>query len=98
EATDPKVVEELATRLGMQFRLSGYGKGARDWHLAVLSRLPILHTQVHMRPAFTRKYLLEVGVEAPGGELLTVFVIHQTASFHRGSESNRIGRAEVTKI
>jgi endonuclease/exonuclease/phosphatase family metal-dependent hydrolase len=95
EATDPKVIEELASRLGMQFRLSGYGKGARDWHLAVLSRLPILHTHVHTRPAFDRKYLLEVQVEEADGSPLTVFVIHQRSEFQRGQESNRIRRAEI---
>ncbi len=98
EATDPKVVEELASRLGMQFRLSGYGKGARDWHLAVLSRLPILHTHVHTRPAFDRKYLLEVLVEEASGSPLTVFVIHQRSDFHKGRESNHIRRAEVQEI
>jgi endonuclease/exonuclease/phosphatase family metal-dependent hydrolase len=98
EATDPRVVEELASRLGMQFRLSGYGKGARDWHLAVLSRLPILHTHVHIRPAFDRKYLLEVQVEEADGSPLTVFVIHQRSNFHQGAESNRIRRAEIQEI
>lgn len=98
EATDPKVVEELAARLGMQFRLSGYGKGARDWHLAVLSRLPILHTRVHTHPVFDRKYLLEVQVEEAPGEPLTVFVIHQRSNFHRGVQSNRIRRAEIQEI
>jgi endonuclease/exonuclease/phosphatase family metal-dependent hydrolase len=98
EATDPKVVEELASRLGMQFRLSGYGKGARDWNLAVLSRLPIPHTHVHTRPAFDRKYLLEVQIEDENGSPLTVFVIHQRSDFQRGPESNRIRRAEVQEI
>jgi endonuclease/exonuclease/phosphatase family metal-dependent hydrolase len=98
EATDPKVVEELAARLDMQFRLSGRGKGARDWQLAVLSRLPILSTTIHTRTTFTRKHLLEVCVEEPGGSPLTVFVIHQTASFHRGRLSNRIRRAEVQEM
>ncbi len=98
EATDPRVVEELASRLGMQFRLSGYGKGARDWHLAVLSRLPILHTHVHTRPAFDRKYLLEVQVEEASGSPLTVFVIHQRSEYQRGPQSNRIRRAEVQEM
>ena len=98
EATDPKVVEELASRLGMQFRLSGYGKGARDWHLAVLSRLPILHTQIHTRPVFDRKYLLEVQVEEASGSPLTVFVIHQRSDFQKVLESNRIRRAEVQEM
>ncbi len=98
EATDPNVVEELASRLDMQFRLSGHGKGARDWQLAVLSRLPILSTNIHTRAAFARKHLLEVCVEEPGGSPLTVFVIHQNSNFHRGRESNRIRREEVREV
>jgi endonuclease/exonuclease/phosphatase family metal-dependent hydrolase len=98
EATDPKVVEELASRLGMQFRLSGYGKGARDWNLAVLSRLPIISTQVHSSPAFNRKYLLEVQIEDENGSPLTVFVIHQRSEFQKGAQSNHIRRAEVQEI
>jgi endonuclease/exonuclease/phosphatase family metal-dependent hydrolase len=98
EATDPKVVEELASRLGMQFRLSGYGKGARDWNLAVLSRLPILHTHVHCSPAFNRRYLLEVQVEDENGSPLTVFVIHQRSEFQKGAKSNHIRRGEVQEI
>jgi exodeoxyribonuclease III len=98
EATDPNVVEELASRLGMQFRLSGYGTDARDWHLAVLSRLPILHTHVHTRPIFDRKYLLEVQVKEANGAPLTVFVIHQRSDFQKGQQSNRVRRAEIQEI
>ncbi len=98
EATDPKVVEELAARLDMQFRLSDRGKSSRDWQLAVLSRLPILSTSVHTRPIFSRKHFLEVSVEEPGGNPLTVFMIHQTSDFHRGSESNRRRRDEVQEM
>ncbi len=98
EATDPQVVEELASRLGMQFRLSGYGKGARDWNLAVLSRRPILHTHVYTRPAFDRKYLLEVQIEDENGSPLTVFVIHQRSKFEKGAQSNHLRRAEVQEI
>jgi endonuclease/exonuclease/phosphatase family metal-dependent hydrolase len=96
EATDPQVVEEIAQRLGMQFRLSGRGKSRHDWQLAVLSRLPIVHTQVHTHPEiFNRRHLLEVCVEEPGGQRLTVFVIHQISNFHRGLESARKRRGEV---
>ena len=47
EATDPKVVEELASRLGMQFRLSGYGKGARDWTCCPESPAYSPYTRAH---------------------------------------------------
>ncbi len=99
EATDPNVIEELARRLDMQFCLSGQGKHDRDWHLGVLSRLPITQVQVHTRPnSFTRRHLLEVCVEEPGGRQVAVFVVHLTASFHRGRESNRTRRVEVQEI
>ncbi len=98
EATNPQVVEELAARLDMQFRLSDRAKDSRDWQLAVLSRLPILSTTVHTNAVFSRKHFLEVSVEEPGGNPLTVFMIHQTSEFHRGVESNRMRRAEVQEM
>lgn len=99
EATNAQVVEELAVRLSMQYRLSGQGKRERDWHLGVLSRLPILHAQLHTDPAtFTRRHILEVCVEGAIDSPLTIFVAHLTASFNRGPESNRIRRAEVQEI
>ena len=39
EATNPRVVEELAERLGMEYRMTGSGTHLRDWQVAVLSRL-----------------------------------------------------------
>src|SRR5258708_5540890 len=99
EATDAQVVETLAERLGMQFCITGPGKTNRDWHLAILSRFPIVETQIHAYPdIITRRYLLEVSVEEPTGQQLTAFVIHQTASFQLGSESNRIRRREIEQI
>jgi endonuclease/exonuclease/phosphatase family metal-dependent hydrolase len=99
EATNPRVVEELAKRLGMDFRLSGQATHERDWHVGVLSRLPIVNVQVHTRPGiFTRKHLLEVSVEETDGKLLTVFVVHLTANFFRRAESNRIRRGEMREI
>lgn len=65
---------------------------------AVLSRLPILHTHVHTRPIFDRKYLLEVQIEDENGSPLTVFVIHQRSEFQKGAQSNHIRRAEVQEI
>jgi endonuclease/exonuclease/phosphatase family metal-dependent hydrolase len=99
EATNPHVVEELAKRLGMDFRLSGHATHERDWHVGVMSRLPIVGVQVHTRPgAFTRKYLLEVAVEETDGKLLTVFVIHLRATFYQRAESNRIRRREMQEL
>jgi len=99
EATDAQVVKDLARRVGMQFRLSGEGKGKRDWQVAVLSRLPILDVQLHTRPAiFTRRYLLEVNIEGTNGAPLTVFVLHQTSNIHKGAVSIRARRGEVQEL
>lgn len=96
EATNAHVVEELAQRLNMQYRLSGEGSHRRDWNVAVLSRLPILYTQVHKRPdLFTRRHLLEVGLERTDGRAITVFVLHLASSMHKGKEGVAIRRAEV---
>jgi endonuclease/exonuclease/phosphatase family metal-dependent hydrolase len=99
EATDAHVVEALATELEMDFRLTGRGTRARDWQVAVLSRLPILQSQIHTRPTIlSRRHLLEVQVECADSRPLTVFVIHLTARVHQGTKSNRIRRAEVREL
>lgn len=99
EATNAQVVEELAARAGMQFRLSGEGKGRRDWQVAVLSRLPILHIELHTRPAiFTRRHLLEVSIEGTDGTPLTIFVIHLTSNIYQGQASVRVRRVEVQEL
>lgn len=99
EATNPQVVEELAQRLGMQFRLSGESRHQKDLHAGILSRLPIVDVQVHVRPGILIKQpLLEVCVEEPDGNLLTVFVTHLTAAFQKGPESDRIRRGELREI
>src|SRR6266702_2785242 len=64
EATDADVVVELAKRLNMQFRLTGEGTQKSDWHVALLSRLPIIESIIHRRPeTFTRRHFLEVTIE-----------------------------------
>jgi endonuclease/exonuclease/phosphatase family metal-dependent hydrolase len=99
EATDANVVKDLASRLGMQFRLTGEGMRERDWQVAVLSRLPIIQSNIHTRPAIlTRQHLLEVQVEGTDGHPLTIFVIHLTAQIYRGSRSNLIRRTEVREL
>lgn len=84
EATNPRVVEELAARLGMDYRMSGQAGHATDWQVALLSRLPITHVQVHRRPGLLSKPLLEVGVREEQGRILTIFVTHLRASFAGG--------------
>src|SRR5215467_1155949 len=70
EATNPQVVEELGQRLGMQHRINARGKHQRDYQVAVLSRLPIVRTEVYIRPHILTKPLLEVCVEEASGEQL----------------------------
>ena len=99
EATDPRVVEELAERLGMDYRMSGYAKHVQDMEIAVLSRLPIVHTHTHRRPGILRQPMLEVGVQEEDGRELTIFVTHLTASFADGSRGgDSIRHAEVREI
>jgi endonuclease/exonuclease/phosphatase family metal-dependent hydrolase len=99
EATNPQVIEELAERLGMRFCLSGQAKHEMDWQVGILSHLPIVHTKTHKRPGIlTKQHLLEVCVEEPNGNQLTVFVVHLTAQFYKGLASNTIRRSEVQEL
>lgn len=99
EATDPNVIEELAQRLDMQYRMTGRGTYQRDWQTAVLSRLPIVYTQIHTRPdIFYRKHLLEVRLQEPDGTQFSVFVIHQPAGYRSRQGSSQMRRAEIQEI
>ena len=99
EATNPRVVQELAERLGMNYSMSGQGSHSLDWQVALLSRLPIMHMQVHSRPGLISKPLLEVEVQEEDGRVLTLFVTHLIASFsHSGRGGDSIRRAEAREI
>ncbi len=98
EATNPRVVEELAIRLGMQHRMSRYTEDKQDWHTAILSRLPIVRTYSHVRPGILTHPLLEVSLEEEGGHVLTVFLTHLTAAFNYGRGGDGIRRREVQEI
>ncbi len=98
EASDDRVVEALAAHLGMDYRLSGYGKGSERQQSAVLSRLPIRATSVYKTAVLTKQPLLEVTVEEPDGQLLTVFVAHLTAAFSQTWRANRQRRREVQEF
>lgn len=97
EATNPKVVEELAKRLDMQAVMTGQASHFRDWQIALLSRLPILETQTYT-PEILTKPLLEVCVEEADRQQITVFVTHLTAAFNQGRAGERIRRGEVQTI
>src|SRR6266487_2913790 len=99
EATNPRGAEQLASELGMHLRLSGQARHEKDWHVGVLSCLPLVDVYMHARPGLlTKEHLLEVSVEEANGTSLTVFVVHLTADFHKRAESDRIRRAEVQEI
>src|SRR5579859_6437254 len=99
EATNPCVVEELAARLGMDYRMSGRGEHDLDWHVALLSRLPIIHAQVHFRPDRLSKPLLEVVVQEEQGGVLALFVTHLKASFAGGMRGgDGIRREEAREV
>jgi endonuclease/exonuclease/phosphatase family metal-dependent hydrolase len=95
EAINPRVVEELAKRLGMQYVMSGCAGHSRDWQVAALSRLPILHSEVHLHPEVLTRPVLEVSIEEPDGQPLTVFVTHLSAAFNQGRAGDHIRRREV---
>src|SRR5258708_12745277 len=50
EATNPRVVKELAERLGMQYRMGAFPTHTTDWHGAVLNPIPILHPPTTLPP------------------------------------------------
>ena len=98
EANSLRAVEELADRLGMQYRMSGSPTQARDWQTALLSHLPIVETHSHFRSDILSKPVLEVCIEEEDGYKLTVFVTHLAAAFYRGRGGDSIRRREVQEI
>lgn len=95
---NPRIVEELANRLGMEHRISRYPEERQNWQTALLSRLPIVRTYSHVRPGILTHALLEVSLEERGGHGLTVFVTHLTAAFSYGRGGDGIRRREVQEI
>ena len=98
EAADARVIEEVAERLEMHYCANPAGEYPRGMGLAVLSRLPILYSELHARPGILREPLLEVGVEEAGGTQFTVFVTHLWAAFNQGWAGNHIQQREVKEI
>ncbi len=98
EATDDTLVERLAKRLGMEERLSGRTKDREGQQGALLSRLPIRSTTLHITPILSKQPLLEVCMDGPDGQPLTVFVAHLTASFSQGWRADRKRRREVQEL
>jgi endonuclease/exonuclease/phosphatase family metal-dependent hydrolase len=98
EAADARVIEELAERLEMHYCANQAGEYPRGQRLAVLSRLPIIYSELHARPGILREPLLEVGVKEAGGTQFTVFVTHLWAAFNQGWAGNHIQQREVKEI
>src|SRR5436305_9794628 len=98
EAYNPRTVEEIAQRLGMQFRMSRSYTQAHDWQTALLSRLPIVETHSHNHSDILTKPILEACIEEEDGRKLTVFIAHLSAAFYqsRGGDGQR--RREVQEI
>jgi exodeoxyribonuclease-3 len=80
EATDPAVVETLASHAGMS-----YWASRANLSLAFMSRVPIVHFEWH-RPALSRHAFLEV---VPFGREFRLFGVHLAAVFSAWTERRR---------
>ena len=98
EANYPRIVEEIAQRLGMQYRMSGSSTQAYQWQNALLSRLPIIETHVHIHSDILTKPILEACIEEEDGGKLTVFIAHLTAEFYKSRGGDRQRQHEVQEI
>src|SRR5258708_37856775 len=76
EATNPRVVEQLAERLGMQYRMSGSSTHTGNWQVALLSRLPIVHVHTPTRPGIRTKPALAACLAEKDGRELTPLVTY----------------------
>jgi endonuclease/exonuclease/phosphatase family metal-dependent hydrolase len=98
EAHDLRVVQELARRLGMEYRTNASPDGSWRTSLALLSRLPIISSAIHSADKAISRPLLEVGLEDESGERLTVFVNHLVAEFSKGRGGDGLRQKEVQAI
>jgi endonuclease/exonuclease/phosphatase family metal-dependent hydrolase len=98
EANNPQIVQELASRLGMEYRTNASPDGSWRTSIALLSRLPIVQSVVHASPGLLARPLLEVTLEEAHGEQLTAFVTHLIASFSHGRGNDKARRKEVREV
>jgi len=98
EAYNPQTVEEIAQRLGMQYRMGDSYAQTNTGQTALLSRLPIIETHSHYFSDRHTRSILEACIEEEDGRKLTVFIAHLTAAFYqsRGGDAQR--RREVQEI
>lgn len=86
EANDPDAIRRMADDLGMHAVI---GYTALGYHVALLSRFPILSWANYGRPVF-QKGLIEAVIAVPGEPLpWHVFVGHLTADFFQGWRAER---------
>ena len=98
EAYDPRTVEEIAQRLGMQYRMSENYSLAYTGQTALLSRLPIIETHSHYYSDIHTRSILEACIEEEDGHKLTVFITHLTAAFYQSRGGDGPRRHEVQEI
>src|SRR6266496_4313092 len=98
EANSLQAVEELAGRLGMQYRMNANPAKEKDWQIALLSRLQIVETYSHIHADILTKPILEACIEEKDGRKLTVFVAHLSASFYQARGGDGIRRREMHEI
>jgi len=98
EANSLQAVEELAGRLGMQYRMNANPAKEKDWQIALLSRLQIVETYSHIHADILTKPILEACIEEKDGRKLTVFVAHLSASFYQARGGDGIRRREIQEI
>jgi endonuclease/exonuclease/phosphatase family metal-dependent hydrolase len=98
EAYNPQTVEEIAQRLGMDYRMSESYMHYYKGQIALLSRLPILEIHSHYLSNSLTSSILEACVEEEDGHKLTIFITHLTAAFHESRGGDALRRREVQAI
>lgn len=81
EASNEKVVESIALELGLDYRISNQGKAK----LAFLSKIPILSWNSYC-PPHTSRALLEIKVQPPSGNPITLFGVHLECHYFAWNE------------
>ncbi len=98
EAYNPQIVEEIAQRLGMDFRMSESYSDDCKGQTAILSRLPIIDTHSHYLSDRHTRSVLEASIEEEDSHKLTIFIAHLTAAFYQSRGGDGPRRREVQAI
>lgn len=82
--------------------MSGRPVHEEDWQVAILSRFPIvgkpeIHDQAYETLSNLTKPCLEVYIELPDKEQITIFVAHPIADFH-SSAGNKKRKKEIQEL